>query len=94
MDIERIPGLLFLDTNVFVYSFDETAPAKRKAAQAVIRGLLRSQRGVISSQVVQEFLAIALRKFMQPLTVSEARDYLRAVLMPICRHYPSVSFYA
>jgi predicted nucleic acid-binding protein len=54
---------------------------------------LKSQRGIISSQVVQEFLSVSQRRFVRPLSVSEARDYLRAVLLPICRHYPSAAFY-
>ncbi len=36
---------------------------------------------------------MALRKFVRPLTASEARDYLRSVLLPMCQHYPSMGFY-
>jgi len=27
------------------------------------------------------------------MTVSEAREYLDTVLMPMCRHFPSITFY-
>src|SRR6266403_122988 len=59
---------LFLDTNVPVYSFDPSEPAKSLRAKALIREALASGKGVVSYQVVQEFLNVALRKFVQPMT--------------------------
>jgi predicted nucleic acid-binding protein len=59
----------------------------------LIRDALGTQRGVISTQVVQEFLNVALRKFAQPMTIAESRDYLQVTLLPLCRHYPSALFY-
>ena len=88
-----LPGLFFLDTNLFVYSFDSSVPDKQSVAQQWIASALRTQRGVISTQVVQEFFNVALRKFAQPMTVSEARDYLKTVMMPLCQHTPSSAFY-
>jgi predicted nucleic acid-binding protein len=38
-------------------------------------------------------LSIALRKFARPLSVSESREYLGVVLLPLCQHYPSTAFY-
>ena len=93
MNVADLRGLFFLDTNVFVYSFDLDNPQKQVIAQNLIREALRTQRGVISPQVVQEFLSVALRKFAHPLTVSESREYLKTVLMPLCRHNPSMDFY-
>ncbi len=93
MSVAEPPGLFFLDTNVFVYSFDTSAPAKQQTARQLIQAALRTQRGVISTQVVQEFLNLALRKFRKPMTVSDARDYLRSVLIPLCQHFPSTAFY-
>lgn len=93
MNAGDIRGLFFLDTNLFVYSFDDTQPAKRRVAFRWIRDALQTQRGLISTQVVQEFLSVALHKFQTPLTASDARDYLRSVLTPLCQHYPSSSLY-
>jgi len=93
MNVAELRGLFFLDTNIFVYSFDQDSPLKQITAQNLIREALRTQRGVISTQVVQEFLSVALRKFAHPLTVSESREYLKTVLMPLCRHNPSMDFY-
>ena len=57
----------FLDTNIFVYSFDQTAPAKSRKATQLIRKALTTQKGVISYQVVQEFFNVALKRFSQPM---------------------------
>ena len=93
MNVLDLPGLFFLDTNVFVYSFDDSAPQKQQTARGLIRDALGTQRGVISAQVMQEFLNVALRKFVQPMTIAESRDYMKITLLPLCRHYPSALFY-
>ena len=93
MNVDNLPGLFFLDTNVFVYSFDASDPEKQTMARDLIHDALRTQRGAISTQVIQEFLSVGQRKFAHPLTVSEAREYLRSVLVPLCLHYPSIAFY-
>ena len=93
MNVADLTGFYFLDTNIFVYSFDETAPHKQRLAQYLIQEALRSQRGVISSQVAQEFLNVALHKFTQPMNVSDARIYFASVLNPLCQHFPSSAFY-
>lgn len=81
---------IFLDTNVVVYAFDQTAPAKRERARAIIRGDLD---WVISWQVVQEFCSVALHRFAVPLRADELRDYLDVVLLPRCRVLPSAELY-
>lgn len=93
MRVADLQGYFFLDTNILVYSFDARVPAKQATARQLIAEGLRTQRGIISTQVVQEFLSVALRKFEHPLTVSEAREYLTTVLVPLCRHTPSTGFY-
>jgi len=86
-------ALFFLDTNVLAYCFDDQDAAKREVASACVRQALVSQRGMISYQVVQEFLNLAFRKFARPLNVSEARQYHQTVLLPLCRLWPSASLY-
>jgi predicted nucleic acid-binding protein len=78
------PARWFLDTNVFVYTFDAGSPAKRERARALVAGSLKTRRGVISFQVVQEFLNVATRKFAAPLTAADCRTYLTEVLDPLC----------
>ena len=93
MSAVEAQGLFFLDTNVFAYSFDSVNPQKQSIALALVHHALQTQRGVISTQVIQEFLNLALRKFPQPFSPTEARTYLHAVLLPLCSHFPSSSFY-
>lgn len=93
MNVDGLRGLFFLDTNIFVYSFDVTTPIKQKIAQNLIYAALHTQRGVISSQIIQEFLNLALRKFAHPLSSTESKEYLQGILLPLCQHFPTVSFY-
>lgn len=83
----------FIDTNVFVYSFDERHPAKQARSLALIQAGLSSGTGIISTQVVQEFLNVATRKFAVPLKPEDCRIYLRMVLNPLCQVYPDLGLY-
>lgn len=83
----------FLDTNIFVYSFDEGAKKKREKARELIGETLSEATGIISTQVIQEFLSVALKKFSTPMTVEDAQLYLDTVLAPLCEVYPSLSLY-
>lgn len=86
-------GKDFLDTNIFVYAFDKTAPVKMKKAGAIIRGALEQGTGVISTQVMQEFLNVAVTKFETPLSVPDCKEYLATVLTPLCAVYPDEGLY-
>jgi predicted nucleic acid-binding protein len=76
-------GKFFLDTNIFVYAFDKTAPAKARRSQELIEQAVTSRKGIISYQVAQEFFNVALRRFAHPLTVAESEQYLSTVLRPL-----------
>lgn len=76
-------GRFFLDTNVFVYEFDERHPQKSQRASELIRGGLLTKRGVVSYQVVQEFFNVALTRFQNPLSRGGAEEYFLAVLRPL-----------
>ena len=83
----------FLDTNIFVYSFDRNDQGKQLVAQQLIERALVTHRGVISYQVVQEFLNVALRKFSIPLSFEDASCYLDSVLSPLCQLMPTMGLY-
>lgn len=83
----------FLDTNVFVYAFDPESPAKAAKANDLIREALRDRHGVIGTQVVQEFLNVATRKFSTPLTIPDCKQYLSDVLFPLCAVYTDDELY-
>jgi predicted nucleic acid-binding protein len=83
----------FLDTNVLVYCFDETALRKQRAAQALVRAALVEHHGIISTQVIQEFFCVASRKFVKPMDTTACRVYLDTVLSPLCEVYPNIELY-
>jgi predicted nucleic acid-binding protein len=49
--------------------------------------------GVISTQVIQEFLNVAIQKFAVPLKMEDSKTYLRLVMNPLCQVYPDLSLY-
>ena len=83
----------FLDTNIFVYSFDPAAKKKSRIAQELIRRAISTGKGKVSCQVVQEFFNVALRRFAQPMSLADAEQYLAITLRPLLTVYPSVSLY-
>jgi predicted nucleic acid-binding protein len=84
---------VFFDTNVLVYQFDHTAPAKQKQAQKLIEQCISKKQAVISSQVVQEFMNVGLRKFSSSLSIDELELVITQVLKPLCQHIPTFDFY-
>jgi predicted nucleic acid-binding protein len=48
----------FLDTNVLIYSVDRADPVKQEQALEIIARHAKAKTGVISTQVLQEFLGI------------------------------------
>ena len=86
-------GLFFLDTNILVYAQVADEPQKQPIAAALIADALRTRRGVISTQVVQEFLNLATRHARPVFSLPEAAEYLNKVLWPLCAYFPSREFY-
>ena len=65
---------IFVDTNVLVYLFDTSAPAKQHRIQRLFSS--HEQPYVLSTQVLQEFYVSVTRKLAVPLDPEKA---LRAV---------------
>ena len=86
-------GRFFLDTNVLVYSFDRSAPAKIRRATHLIRQAVITRKGIVSYQVAQEFFNVALRRFAKPMTVAEAEQYLATVFRPLMAVHSSQALY-
>ena len=83
----------FLDTNIFVYSFDSTAPNKRDRALQLVRTGVSTGQGAVSYQVMQEFFNVALRRFDPPMSVPDAQQYLSSVLRPLLAVGPSPALF-
>jgi predicted nucleic acid-binding protein len=83
----------FLDTNIFVYCFDDRQPEKKLRSLALIADALKTGDGVISTQVMQEFLNVATRKFGVPLNPEDGKVYLQKVMYPLCHVFPDLDLY-
>jgi predicted nucleic acid-binding protein len=73
----------FLDTNILVYSLDPVDPRKARIAEELVTRGVGSRLGVISYQVVQEFMNVSLRQFQVTMTVTELELYFFKVLLPM-----------
>ena len=83
----------FIDSNVVLYLFDETAATKRKKAEALIRNAIETRSGIISFQVVQETLNVLLHKIRRPAAAEDARRVLDSVLSPLWTVMPNADLY-
>lgn len=83
----------FLDSNVFVYLFDETDERRREIARRLVHEGLETGDSCISFQVVQETLAVLTGKLKKRATSADARRFLGGVLAPLWRVMPSPSLY-
>jgi len=73
----------FVDTNVFVYAQDSADQQKRARALELLKMLSAERRLVISTQVMQEFASVAVRKLKLPLPATNALlDELSK--LPVC----------
>jgi predicted nucleic acid-binding protein len=73
----------FLDTNIFVYTFDLQESRKSKLAENLIAEALRTGLGMISYQVAQEFIAVVCKPFQTPMSFEQIERYWNATLRPL-----------
>ncbi len=57
----------FIDTNVLVYAEASDAPEKQQSALALLKQLYESGTGVLSTQVLQEYCNVAIKKLKLPI---------------------------
>ena len=83
----------FLDSNVFVYLFDETDKRRSEIARRLVLVGIESGNACISFQVVQETLAVLTGKLKRRASPSDARRFLDSILAPLWRVMPSQALY-
>ncbi len=86
-------GKYFIDTNIVIYSFDNTNPDKQKIAKKLISEAINQNKGIVSYQVIQEFCNVALNKFKVPLKINDCKEYLNKFLNPICEVFSTIELY-
>lgn len=52
----------FIDTNVLIYAEASDSPLKQRAALALLKGLYEEGLGVLSTQILQEYCNVAIKK--------------------------------
>lgn len=66
MSADLITTRSFIDTNVLVYAEASDEPVKQSAALALLKQLYDGNWGVLSTQVLQEYCHVALKKLKLP----------------------------
>jgi predicted nucleic acid-binding protein len=69
--------LVFVDTNVLLYAFDEADPVKRDLSRAWLAACWRGRCGRLSTQVLNEFYSNARKKFAAAISAGDARSEVR-----------------
>jgi predicted nucleic acid-binding protein len=67
-------GKAFVDSNILVYAHQRNAGEKFEAAKALLATLWREKRGVLSTQVLQEFCVNIRRKSSPSVGWQETRE--------------------
>lgn len=68
---------VFIDSNILLYAVDRKDKVRRATARKVLRDLIKSRSGVLSTQVAQEFYVIATKKLgVAPLAAKRVLDNL------------------
>lgn len=68
----------FVDTNVLVYAHDVQAASRHVTAKRILGDLWDSRDGSLSTQVLQEFYAVATLKLKPAMSRREARGLVAA----------------
>jgi predicted nucleic acid-binding protein len=64
--------LSFVDTNVLVYAFDNSASPKKRVAERLMNDLMEEDRLRVSTQVLQELFVTLTRKVHRPCSIEQA----------------------
>ena len=71
------PARAFVDANVLVYAYDQSAGRKKVVAEQLLGELWASGTGRLSVQVLQEFFVTVTRKVPVPLSSADAAERVR-----------------
>lgn len=79
MSVDTV-GYAFVDTNILLYSYAPDHGEKHAAAKALVGELWADRSGVISTQVVQEFVVNLSKHRSTPLDPKVVRDAAKNLL--------------
>lgn len=75
-------GLDFIDTNILVYAYDTGSPDKQRIARSILTMAVKEENGIVSTQVLSEFISVLTRKINKVLSYSEALDLIESIQFP------------
>ena len=87
-------GKVFLDSNIIVYAYDPDYPEKQAKAIDLIQEVAADGSGVVSYQVVQEFLNFSLGKAQVKLTHHHAQQVFTELLLPMLTVHSSATLFS
>lgn len=67
-------GEILVDSNLLVYAYDRSEPAKQRTAARVLDRLFDSRTGVLTAQVLAEFFVVVTRRITAPLDLRTAAE--------------------
>ena len=71
----------FVDTNILVYGHDSSAGQKYERAAQVLLDLWETGLGILSTQVLQEFLVTVTTRIPRPLDLDRAEEIIKDLLL-------------
>lgn len=77
--------MFFLDTNIPLYAFGCDEERKKRLATEIMVTALEKGTGIISTQVIREFMHVALSKSRLAISFEQMRDIYISTLLPLCR---------
>jgi predicted nucleic acid-binding protein len=82
-----------VDTNIFVYQYDQSDMRKTDRAWELVSDLQARGQGVISYQVIQEFAHIMLKKLKSVMRPEECEDIILQSMSPMLRVQSSLELF-
>ena len=77
---ENSEPIFLIDSNILVYAYDITHPAKHEKAKILLEKCWRKQKKyAISSQNLAEFFVIITQKVPSPLSIEEAEQIIKDI---------------
>lgn len=83
----------FIDTNIFVYLHDSTDGAKQEKSAEIIELALKKNCGIISYQVVQEFINVVEMKLNNKKIQDNLKYFLTNCMYPLCNIFVDFDLY-
>jgi len=83
----------FIDTNIFVYLHDSTSQDKQKKSADIIDKALKENCGIVSYQVVQEFINVVETKIKNKEIQDNLKYFLVNCLYPLCHIFVDFELY-